>query len=133
MGVRGKLALRFVGPFEVLERVVPIAYKLALPPPLSGMHNVFHVSNLRKYIADPSHVLSHESIEVGDDLTYLERPMQILNRVVWSLRRKEVPLVKVLWRSQWYEKATWEPEAVMREQYPKLFEGTSLQTYFGPL
>jgi hypothetical protein len=87
-GVKGKLAPRFVGPFEVLERVEPVVYRLALPPQLSIVHNVFHVSNLRRYVADPSRVLSHESIEVGDDLSYPERPAQILDRVLQSLSRK---------------------------------------------
>jgi hypothetical protein len=89
------------------------------------VHDVFHVSNLRKYVADPSHVLSHESVKEGDNLTYPERLLQILDRAVRSLRRKIVPLVKVLWRSQRYREATSEPEVAMRERYQELFGGTS--------
>jgi hypothetical protein len=119
--MKGKIASRFVGSFEILERVGPIACRLALLPQLSGVHDVFHMSNLKKYVVDPNHVLSHESAEVGDDLTYPKRLVQILDRAVRSLRRKQVSLVKVLWRSQRYEEATWEPEETMREQDSDLF------------
>ncbi|KAL5548306.1 hypothetical protein UlMin_003537 [Ulmus minor] len=95
-GKKGKLSPRYIGPFEILERIGKVAYKLALPSELSAVHNVFHVSMLRKYILDPSHVLVSELIEVQEDLTYQEQPVQILDRKDKALRNKVIPLVKVL-------------------------------------
>ncbi|XP_016467349.2 uncharacterized protein LOC107789981 [Nicotiana tabacum] len=120
-GQKGKLSPRFIGPYEVLERVSPAAYKLALPPELDKIHNVFHVSMLRRYRSDPSHVLPIESIEVNPDLTYGEETFQILARELKELRNKIIPLVKVLWKIYSGEEATWEREEDMRVQYPHLF------------
>ncbi|KAI5345035.1 hypothetical protein L3X38_012912 [Prunus dulcis] len=109
--------------FEVGDwRVGPVAYRLALPSDLSRLHDVFHVSMLRKYISDPSHVLEEQPIELQEDLTYVKQPVQILDRKMQVLRSREILLVKVLWRSHTVEEATWEPEDQMREQYPYLFE-----------
>ena len=121
-GRRGKLGPRYIGPYEVTERIGPVAYRLALPEELARVHNVFHVSMLRKYIADPSHVLESPDIEIREDLSYVEQPVQILDREERTLRNKTIPLVKVLWRNHLVEEATWEPEAQMREQYPYLFQ-----------
>ena len=79
-GKKGKLSPRFVSPFEVLESMVKVVYRIALPPALSGIHNVFHESMLRKYIPDPSHVLSYEPFQIRDDLSYEEVPVEILDR-----------------------------------------------------
>ena len=79
-GVRGKLNPRYVGPFEVLDHVGEVAYRLALPPSLAGVHNVFHVSMLRRYIFDPSHIIELMPLRIGKDLTYEEHPMQIVDR-----------------------------------------------------
>ncbi|KAL0548854.1 hypothetical protein IC582_013330 [Cucumis melo] len=119
---RGKLSPRFVGPFEVLERIGPVAYRLALPPSLSTVHNVFHVSMLRKYVPDPSHVVDYEPLEIDKNLSYVEQPVEVLAREVKTLRNKEIPLVKVLWRNHRVEEATWEREDDMRSRYPELFE-----------
>ncbi|XP_019253737.1 PREDICTED: uncharacterized protein LOC109232429 [Nicotiana attenuata] len=120
-GKKGKLSPRFIGPYEILERIGPVAYKIALPPELGKIHNVFHVSVLRKYRSDPSHVLPIESIEVSPDLTYEEEPIQILAHEIKELRKKRIPLVKVLWRNHSGEEAAWEREEDMRVQYPHLF------------
>ena len=77
-GKKGKLSPRFIGPYEVIEKVGPVAYKLALTPELKKIHNVFHVSMLRRYRSDPSHVVSSETIELRPDLTYEEEPVEIL-------------------------------------------------------
>ncbi|KAL0544458.1 hypothetical protein IC582_019573 [Cucumis melo] len=119
---RGKLSPRFVGPFEILERIGPVAYRLALPPSLSTVHDVFHVSMLRKYVPDPSHVVDYEPLEIDENLSYTERPVEVLAREVKTLRNKEIPLVKVLWRNHRVEEATWEREDDMRSSYPELFE-----------
>ena len=109
-GKKGKLSPRFIGPYEILERVGPVAYRLALPPDLSKIHNVFHVSMLRRYRSDPTHVIQAEKIEIQSDLSYEEEPVEILAHEVKELRNKRVPLVKVLSRNHSTEEATWESE-----------------------
>ncbi|XP_031270941.1 uncharacterized protein LOC116129338 [Pistacia vera] len=120
-GRKGKLAPRYIGQFEVLEKVGKMAYKLALLVSIDRIHNVFHVSLLRKYIHDPSHILQTEEVELKDDLIYEECPVQILDRKIKELRNKNVPLVKVLWRNHNVEEATWEVKQNMKEKYPDLF------------
>ncbi|KAL4282270.1 hypothetical protein GQ457_03G027210 [Hibiscus cannabinus] len=127
-GKKGKLSPRIIGPFEVIEKVGPVAYRLALPPEFNKIHDVFHVSMLRKYRSDPSHILEPEEVELYPNLTYQEEPVQILAREVKRLRNKAVPLVKVLWRSHNTEEATWEPENTMKEQYPHLFSSAQANT-----
>ena len=121
-GKKGKLSPRFVGPFEILEKVWKVAYRLALPPSLEKVHNVFHVSLLRKYVADPSHVLNYEPLELSQDLTYMEKPVQILDRKEKELRNKKISLVRVLWKNSKIEESTWEREDEMRSKYPELFQ-----------
>ena len=125
VGRRGKLSPRYIGPFEVLQRVSEVAYEIALPPSLAAVHPVFHVSMLRRYIPGGSQCLQHEELEVRPDLSYEEEAVRILNRSVKTLRRKEVPLVKVLWSRQGVEEATWEREDDMRRRFPRLFPATA--------
>ncbi|KAK5786146.1 hypothetical protein PVK06_040776 [Gossypium arboreum] len=120
-GKKCKLSPRFIGPYRVLKRVGPVAYQLKLPPELDRIHNVFHVSMLRHYRSDPAHVVPVTEIEIQTDLTFEEEPVQILAQDVKILRRKSVPLVKVLWRNHSREEATWELEEAMQQQYPHLF------------
>ena len=87
-GRKGKLSPRFIGPYEVIEKMGPVAYRLALPPELEKIHNVFHVSMLRRYRSDPLHVVSSETIELRPNLTYEEEPLEILAREVNDLRNK---------------------------------------------
>jgi hypothetical protein len=79
-GIKGKLSPRFIGPFEVLNRVGEVAYRLALPPMLAGVHNVFHVSMLRKYVPDRNHVVAYEPLQLREDLTYEEQPIRIVDK-----------------------------------------------------
>ena len=123
-GKRGKLNPRYIGPFEIVERIGLVAYRLDLPEEFSRVHNVFHISMLRKYIPDPSHVLETQEIELRDDLSYEEQPVQILGREEKELRNKTISLVKVLWRNHLVEEATWKREDQMRSQYPHLFHNT---------
>ncbi|XP_071905996.1 uncharacterized protein [Coffea arabica] len=95
--------------------------KLKLPASMAKIHDVFHVSMLRKYYPDPSHVLQLEGIEVDETLTYEEGPVKILEREVKELRNKRIPLVKVLWKNHGLEEATWELEDDMLKKYPDLF------------
>lgn len=103
------------------ERVGSIAYHLDLPPELAKLHNVFHISMLRKCEGDSFHVVP-QSVELKDDMTYLERLVQILEYKEQILLNKSIPLVKVLWRSRATEYATWEIEDSMRKQHPYLFD-----------
>ncbi|KAL5579092.1 hypothetical protein UlMin_011534 [Ulmus minor] len=101
-GKKGKLSPRFVGPFEILERIGDLAYR---------------------YIPDPSHVLSYDTLDLRQDLTFEESPVRILDREERELRRKKIRLVKVLWKNHEVEEATWQREDEMRTKYPHLFEG----------
>ena len=125
-GKRGKLSSRFIGPFEILERVGTVAYRLALPPSMLGVHEVFHVSMLRRYTLDPAHVMYWEEIEVDTDETFEEGPVCVLDSQDQVLRRKTMRLVRVLWRHRGVKESTWEREDTMRATYPFLFrdEGT---------
>ena len=120
-GKRGKLSPRYIGPYEIVGKVGPVAYKLKLPSELSRIRDTFHVSMLRKYIPDPSHVLREQPLQLKENLTYEETPVQIVDHKEHVLRSKVIPLVKVLWKNHEREAATWEPEAQMRRQYPHLF------------
>ena len=120
-GRRGKLRPRYIGPYEIIARVGPVAYRLDLPPELSKVHNVFHVSMLRKYIPNPSHVFRDQPVQLKENMTYEETPVQIVDRKEQVLRSKVIPFVKVLWKNHEREAATWEPEAQMCRQYPQLF------------
>ncbi|KAL2250058.1 UNVERIFIED_CONTAM: hypothetical protein Sindi_2479500 [Sesamum indicum] len=120
-GKQGKLSPRYIGPYEILERVGPLAYRLALPTELSQIHDVFHVSMLRRYRSDPSHTLHEPEIEILEELTYVEEPMEILDWSIKKLRNKEIPMVKVKWSHHSPREATWEVEENMREKYPYLF------------
>ena len=120
--MQGKLALMYIGPFEILERVGIVAYRLALSQSLSGVHDVFHVSMLRKYTPNPTHVVDWGKIIVNTDRTFEEGPMHILDSRDQVLQRKTMWLVKVLWQHRGVEEATWEREDTMQATYPFLFE-----------
>ncbi|KAA3470819.1 DNA/RNA polymerase superfamily protein [Gossypium australe] len=122
-GRKGKLSPRFIGPYEITERIGPVAYRLALLVELEKIHNVFHISMLRRYRFDPSHVISPTEIEIRSDKTYEEEPIKIMAQEVKQLRNKDIALVKLLWQKHGVEEATWESEEAMREQYPDLFTG----------
>ncbi|KAA3487301.1 DNA/RNA polymerases superfamily protein [Gossypium australe] len=109
------LSLRFIRPYEIIKRIGPIAYRLALPLELEKIHNVFYLSMLQRYRSDLSHVISLSKIEIQPDMTYNEEPIRILAREVKELRNKCIALVKVLWQWHGVKRATWEPEEAMRK------------------
>lgn len=115
-----KLTPKFIGPYQILRRIGPVAYQIALPPSLSNIHDVFHVSQLRKYIPDPTHIIEADVIELRDNLTYEAPPICIEDTGVKQLRGKQIALVKVVWNREAGD-ITWEREADMRIRYPELF------------
>ena len=119
-----KLTPRFVGPYQILRRIGAAAYKIALPPHLANLHNVFHVSQLRKYIADLSHVLESDEMQIREDLTVNTGPVQILDSQVKKLQGKEIRTVKVLWDEATQE-IIWEIEDRIRQSYSYLFPSKS--------
>ena len=123
---RVKRSPRFIGPFEILKRVGTVAYQLALPPSMLGVHEVFHVSMLQRYTPDPAHVVDWGEIEVDTDGTIEEGLMCIMDSRDQVLRRKTMRLVRVLWQHRGVEESTLERENMMRATYPFLFkdEGT---------
>ncbi|KAA3484389.1 Gag-Pol polyprotein [Gossypium australe] len=114
-GHKGKLSLRFIEPYEIKERIGPVAYRLALPSELGKIHNGFHVSMWHRYRSDPSHVISSAEIDIQPNMTYNKEPIRILAREVKELRNKCTALVKVLWQRHGVEEATWEPKEAMRK------------------
>ncbi|XP_057997736.1 uncharacterized protein LOC110659141 [Hevea brasiliensis] len=120
-GKRGKLSPRFIGSYEIIERIIPVAYRLALPLELSQIHDVFQVSMLRRYKSDPSHILQKQPIELREDLTYEEEPVEVIDREEKVLRNKAIPFVKIHWSNHSKKEATWEREEDMRAQYLHLF------------
>nr|GEY55806.1 hypothetical protein [Tanacetum cinerariifolium] len=117
-GIKGKLSPRFIRPFEILDRVGEVSYRLALPPQLSHVHNVFHVSLLRGYKYHPLHVILYPLDQIRTDLSYVEEPEAILDRQDRIMRKKTIPFVKILWRNHPEREDTWETEESIRTSYP---------------
>src|SRR5687767_9069646 len=120
-GKKGKLSPRYIGPYKILRRVGKVAYELDLPNDLAMVHPVFHVSLLRKFISDKNTIVPLQDVTIEENLSYEEVPVEILDRQVKRLRKKEIASVKVLWRNQYIESATWEAEEDMKKCYPYLF------------
>ena len=116
-----KLTSRFIGPYQISERVGNVAYRVDLPPNLSNLHDVFHVSQLLKYISDPSHVIHMDDVQVRDNLMVETMLVRITDHEMKTLRGKEISLVKVVWLGASGESMTWELESNMRDSYPELF------------
>jgi hypothetical protein len=120
--MKGKLAPRYVGPFKVLSRRGEVAYQLELPPSLSAVHDVFHVSQLKKCLRVPEEQIPLEEVAVGDDLTYEEFPIKILDTAEKVTRSRTIKMCKVQWNRYSESEATWEREDELRKTYPQLFE-----------
>ncbi|GKB08109.1 putative reverse transcriptase domain-containing protein [Tanacetum coccineum] len=118
---RRKLAPRYVGPFEILERIGLVAYRLRLPEELNSVHDTFHVSNLNKCLADANLHVPLDEIKVDKTLCFVEEPVEIMDREIRKLKRRKVVLVKVRWNSKRGLKFTWEHEDQMRIKYPQMF------------
>jgi hypothetical protein len=120
-GVSGNLSPRYIGPFSILAWVGSLSYRLQLSDSMVGVHPVFHVSMLRKFLRDPDHQIELEPIVVQQDLTLECRPVCILESSERVMRRRSIKYVKVLWTNQSESEATWELEELMRQKYPELF------------
>ncbi|XP_073298480.1 uncharacterized protein [Primulina huaijiensis] len=120
-GKKGKVSQKFIGPFEKLERVRALAYRVALPPNLVEVQIFFHISMLCKYTSNPSQVLNFEPLQLTPNLSYEEKPTQILGRQERWLRNKLIKMVKVKWLNHSEEEASWDTESEMRNCYPELF------------
>jgi hypothetical protein len=122
-GKRGKLAPRYIGPFRVLARIGAVSYRLQLPAELAGVHDVFHVSMLRRHFRDEEReqIVDLSDLDLQPDLTTVEMPVRVLDREVKVLRHKQIPLLKVLWSRRGVEETSWEREEDMRRDYPQLF------------
>ncbi|GKD72461.1 hypothetical protein Tco_1330743 [Tanacetum coccineum] len=117
-GKKGKLASRYVGPFEILERIGFVAYRLRLPEELSSVYDTFHVSNLKKCLADANLHVPLDEIKVDKTLCFVQEPVEIMDREIKKLKRKKITLVKVRWNSKRGLEFTWEHEDQMRIKYP---------------
>ena len=118
---RRKLNSRYLGPFRVMERVGSVAYKLDLPSEMEAFHDVFHVSQLRKYLPDQDVFVPEIPSDLGTNLTLETRPVRIVDRMEKTTRKKTIQMVKVIWDCSGREETTWETEARMKNYFPKMF------------
>nr|GEZ73277.1 putative reverse transcriptase domain-containing protein [Tanacetum cinerariifolium] len=123
-----KLSPRYIGPFKILSRIGPVAYKLDLPQELHGVHNTFHVSNLKKCLADEELVIPLDEVKIDDKLHFIEEPVEIMDREVKQLKQSRIPIVKVRWNSRRGPEYTWEREDQMWKKYPHLFDFNKKRT-----
>jgi hypothetical protein len=117
-GIKGKLAPRYIGPYEIKETCGPVAYQLKLPPHMSAVHDVFHVSQLRKCVRLPTEVLHEPEIEIEPDLYYQEHPVKVLDQKERSTWARSIKMYKVQWSHHSVEEATWETKDFLRSRFP---------------
>ncbi|GJV54066.1 putative reverse transcriptase domain-containing protein [Tanacetum coccineum] len=124
-GKRGKLNPRYIGPFKIIAKVGTVAYRLELPEKLSRVHSTFHVSKLKKCMADEPLAIPLDEIQVDDKLNFIEEPVEIMDREVKRLKQSRIPIVKVRWNSRRGPEFTWEREDQMQKKYPHLFTNSA--------
>ncbi|GKF39244.1 hypothetical protein Tco_0119305 [Tanacetum coccineum] len=121
-GKRGKLSPRYIGPFKILSRVGPMAYKLELPQELQGIHNTFHFSKLKKCLSDEDLIIPLNEVRIDEKLHFIEEPIEIIDREVKKLKQSRIHIVKVRWNSSRGPEYTWERKDQMWKKYPHLFD-----------
>jgi hypothetical protein len=126
LGIKGKLSPRYIGPFKILSQNRSVAFELELPEKLKQVHNVFHVSQLRKCLKAPEDSITHDDLDLQADLTYEEKPIKILQENWKRLRNRAIKFCKVQWKHHSESEATWEKEEDLRQAYPELFRYTNL-------
>jgi hypothetical protein len=117
-GIKGKLAPRYIRPYEIIETCGPVAYKLKLPTKMSAIHNVFHVSQLKKCVRLPTEVIAEPEVEIESDLSYQKYPTKVLDCKDRSTRAKSIKMYKIQWSNHSEEEATWETEEFLRSNFP---------------
>ena len=117
-GKCGKLNPRYIGPFEILSRINPVAYKLKLPHELSNIHPTFHMSNLKKCLSNGNLVIPLDEIEINESLHFTEEPVEIMYREIKRRKQSRIPIVKVRWNAKRGPEFTWEREDQMKQKYP---------------
>jgi hypothetical protein len=113
-GIKGKLAPRYIGPFEVIKICGPVAYRLQLPPQLAAIHDIFHISQLRKCVKVPTEIIDPQAIKIESDLTYIEHPIRVLDTKERSTRRETIKMFKIQWDHHTEEESTWETESYLQ-------------------
>nr|GEU36855.1 putative reverse transcriptase domain-containing protein [Tanacetum cinerariifolium] len=127
-GKRGKLNPRYIGPFKILNRIGPVAYKPELPEELINVQNTFHVSNLKKCLSDESLIIPMKELKLDDKLNFVEEPLEIMDREIKQLRQNRIPIIKVRWNSKRGLEYKWEREDEIHAKYPHLFPNVSLSS-----
>jgi hypothetical protein len=117
-GIKGKLTPRYIGPYEIIEACGPMAYKLKLPPKMSAIHNVLHVSQLKKCVHLPTEFVAEPEVEIEPDLSYQEHPSKVLDCKERSTHVSSIKIYKIQWSNHSEEEATWETEDFLPSNYP---------------
>nr|GEW44024.1 hypothetical protein [Tanacetum cinerariifolium] len=125
---RGKLNTRYIGPFKILKRIGPVAYKLEIPKELSNVHNTFYVSNLKKCLSEESLIIPMKELKLDEKLNFVEEPVEIMDQEIKQLRQSRILIIKVRWNSKRGPKYMWEREDKNRSKYPHLFPNISLSS-----
>jgi hypothetical protein len=119
--IRGKLTTRFIGPFKILEKRGEVPYQLELPPQLSDVHDLFHVSQLKKCLHVPEEQIPMEDLDAKEDLSYQEYPVKMLETSERVTRKKKIKMCKVQWTHHTEKEATWEREEELKAEFPSFF------------
>jgi hypothetical protein len=124
-GIKGKLAPRYVGPFEILKVCGPVAYKIYLPSQLAAIHDIFHISQLKKCIKVPKKIVETRAIEIEPNLSNTEQPIQILDTKERITRRRKIKMYRILWDHHTEEEATWEIESYLQRNFPNFLQANT--------
>ena len=121
--MKRKLAPWYVGPYKIIEQCGPVAYRLQLPPEMSTIFNVFHVSQLKKCLRVPEEAIEPTNVKIQSDLTYEEEPIWVIEEMERVTKSKVVKFYKVVWNSHSEQDATWERDDFLRDAYPTFLQG----------